>query len=303
MGRIANKKTGELNKAYREHSVFYSPSRGRKRNPWRSTRRRRTLYSKPRNRMATTTSSIEPKGCLVSCLVVLLLIVAIVLACVSCSKIGKKEDSTITKEDSTITVEKIITLEELQSAAHPKVADHKDSIKEYYEGFKGVDFDHAAHIKSEKTSVLTWYYTSGGYDYTYNDIVIDFSKLSADEQRHLTFEKVLEIAISFVPVEDILEFYSFDRAIYVERENHIAHELYYKDIDEKTATRPNKFSGDHGFSLVIKEYNDGHFEVFIETNWYDFVYDTNPTVGKPTTEEELMAHQEWLFSLEGYMNR
>ena len=146
-------------------------------------------------------SSIEPKGCLVSFLILLLLIVAIVLVCVSCSKIGKKEDSINTTD-------KIITLEHLQSAAHPKVADHKDSIEEYYEGFNGVDFEHSSDIKSKKTNVLTWHYTSATYDDTYNDIVIDFSKLSADEQRYLTFEKILDIAVGFVPVEEILEFYS-----------------------------------------------------------------------------------------------
>ena len=184
MGRIANKKSGKLSKEYRDQTVFYSLSRGRKGNPWRSTHRRRISYSKPRNRMATTASvdvsSIELKGCLVTFLVMLFLIVAIVLVFVSCSKIGNKEDSINTTD-------KIITLEHLLSADHPKVADYEDSIKEYYEGFNGVAFEHSSDIKSKKTNVLTWHYTSATYDDTYNDIVIDFSKLSVDEQSRLTF--------------------------------------------------------------------------------------------------------------------
>ena len=253
MGRIANKKTGKLNKAYRDQTVFYSPSRGRKRNPWKSTRRKRKNISKPNKYIPTSTptelSPKERKGCLLVFLYVVILIAVIVFVC---NLRPEKETN----------IDKIVTLEQLQSATHPKVADNKENIKDYYKDFVGVGFEHSSDFKSKKTNPLTWHYTSTYGDNTYNDIVIDFSLLSEEEQKQLTFDRVLDIAISFVPVEEIIEYYTFDKAIYVERENHISH----------------------------------------ETNWYDFVYDTNPIVGKPTTEEELMAHQEWLFSLEDYIN-
>lgn len=294
MGRIANKKTGKLNKAYRDPSVFYSTSRGRKRNPWKSSSKKRSPRScSPNWNTVNTTNEVSPKqtkGCLVGLLVFILIIGVVVFAGRSGSKVDEKSDE-------------LITLEQLQSQSHPKVADNEEDIKKYYKDIAGVRFEHASDFKSDKTVALTWHYTSVYGDDTLNDIVIDFSKLSVDEQSQLTFEKVLDTAISFVPIEEILEYYAFDRAIYVEREDHIAHELYYKEIDEKVTNRPSKYYQDHGFSIVIKEYKAGYFKVFIETSWYDYEYDIDSFPRSiNVTQEELDAHQEWQFSLEKYMS-
>lgn len=293
MGRISNKKTGKLNKAYRDPTVFYSSSRGRKPNPWKLFRKKKKSHSKSStSTISTSTKELSPEEIKIGrigCLGIILIFIVIIFSITSCSK-------------NTPKIEKIINLEQLYSESHPLVADTKDSINQYYRGYEGVSFEHLSDFKSEKVSVLTWHYTSISGDNTYNDIVIDFSKLSEEEQNQLTFEKVLDIAISFVPVDEILEYYDFDKAIYVEREDHISYELYYREIDEKMAVRPSKYSMNHGFSVMIKKYYDGHFKVFIESNWYDLVYDTNPTIGKPVSKEELASHQEWGFSLQEYMN-
>lgn len=261
---------------------------------WESASGEQTSYSHSHvgNTTATKnkTSSKQTKGRLIGVLGVIFLIVIINLVVNSDSETNKEP-------------EKAITVEQLLSSSHPKAADDEKNIKEYYKGFDGVSFEHASDFKSEKDSVLTWHYTSMYEDDSLNDIVIDFSKLPVNEQTKLTFEKVLDIAISFVPVEEILEYYAFDRAIYVEREDHIAHELYYKAIDEKVPNRPSKYDRDHGFSIVIKEFRNGHFKVYIETSWYNNEYDINSFPQKlNVTQEELDAHQEWQFSLEKYMN-
>lgn len=292
MGRIANKRTGKLNRPYREAGHFNTTRRGRKPNPFRTTRRRkRKSYKKS----YTTTNSTQMselnlkdmKGCLFAFLALILIIAMIAIIGIS----NKKDN---------VETNKIITLEELSCLSHPMVGDKKDIIRDYYKGFDNVSIQHMAEDNID-TNVITWSYASVYGDDCYNDMMINFNNLSTEEQEQLTLNRVIDIVMSFVPAEEIIEYYTLDKSIYVEREDCIEYELYYKEIDEKVNERPHKFFAEHGFSIRIKQYNNNQFEAGIGTAWYDYVYDTNPTVGKPTSKEELATHKEWQFSLEEYI--
>lgn len=293
MGRIANKKTGKLNKAYRDPSMYHNVRSGRKTSLLKTTTKKKNNSAKSYVTNNVEIQNVSPKEMKFGCLTIIILLALIVAFISLLINADKKREASMVS----------ISLEELQSSNHPKAADEKDSIKAYYNGVKGVEFDHLSDFEYEYEGALVWYYSSQYEDNSLNDILIDFSKLSEKDQEQLTFEKVLDVAMSFVPVAEILEYYTFDKAIYVEREDHIAHELYYKENEEKVANMPTKYYQNHGFSVVIKEYNDGKFTAAIETSWYDYEYDRDSVFNSHITQEELDAHQKWDFSLENYIKQ
>lgn len=292
MARIADKHG--LTNLYRENGHKRVVKRGRPRTrlfstPKMSRRRRSYTYNKTYNTPVTPIDKKTGMGCLLATIIFVILIIAII---VLVSKTSKKQPLEVN----------LITLDVLCATDHPMLFDDYNIIKEYYTEYDNFLVEYpSASSKANIDNIVLRIYKTSVHD-TIREITFNFSALSADEKSKLDFEKAVEIVLDYIPVDLILKYFVFDKAIQVEREDHISYELYYRKNENvqnnMTSEEYSQLHDQHGFSIVIKEYYDGNYLVEIDSLWYEYVYDTDPAWGVATSEEEIARHQDWDCSLE-----
>lgn len=289
MARIADKHG--LTNRYREGGSKRLVKRGRPRTTILGTTRRK---STSRRSYATAPAQNIPvkkvgSGYLAA---VIAVIAIIILVIVVASNVNKKPAEE----------KQLISLETLCATDHPMLFDEHTTIKEYYKSFANFCVNSPGNNGKTDDAVLVAHKSHNNDNI--RKLTFNFSALSNEEKRELTLNKVLNISLNYVPIDLILEYFIFDKAIQASRDGYTSYELYYRENEEAknnmTGEVYGKLRDQHGFSVVVKEYDNGNYIVELDSLWYDFAYDTNPIVGQPVSEEELATHQEWAFSLKEY---
>ena len=195
-----------------------------------------------------------------------------------------------------------ISYNRIISAGHPRVFDTFDSVKGYYDSFSNVSVgSFQSHPKIKNPVITALSYLDYDYIYLYT---IDFSSL--DNSPEMTLNDAIKIALDYIPIDIVLSVYDFEKAIYKKLDDgSVSYECYYTEKD--TNTYPNYYTSgkrsipmQHGFSLIIKESTTHKYTIDLGDDWYSNKYDTDPVIGKGTTQEELQSHKKWNFNLEMY---
>lgn len=189
-----------------------------------------------------------------------------------------------------------ITFDQLYTTDHPKVYDTYDEVKKYYKQFTNTYVGaYQSHPNFEDYAVTAQTYLE--YDYIYL-LTINLNNVSAD--RTFTLDDAISLAIDYIPLDMILSYYDFEKAIYKNLPGGgTTYECYYYEGNSEVPEVDGKpLRMQHGFSLAITELSTGSYIIDIGDDWYDYKY--NSAIGPKPSQEELDSHIPWDFNLEDY---
>lgn len=285
MARIADKH-GLTNK-YRPIGSKRVVKRGRPRKHLFSTG-----YRKPSRK--TTSTVTYPSNASTGKAGLVVAIVLIFFILIVASSVGNSEKS-----------KEYIDFNTLQNPNHPVLFDSYESVKDYYRPYDNTSVgSYQSHPEVDSPVVTALSYLQ--YDFIY---LISLNLENLHEKLNLTLNDAIDLAISYVPLDIILEYYDFEQAIYKKLpDGALSYECYYVEKNDGTHQKGYYSQNginiplQNGFSLVITETTDGNYTIDLGDDWYGYKYDTNPVGRIPTTEEELATHMSWDFRLEKYAN-
>ena len=285
VGWIRNPKKAAYNKVYNKTTIsvadLFASSKRSGNQSGSNTKQTKVSY----NHSDAKLNSKETKlGCF-TLILVIILIAAMIIGISSCNENQKK----------------YVTDENLLEEGHPVLYDDYKKVDEFYLHYQNVYVGSVQtyDLEDEETSVIALL-SKLDYDKIYN-INIYLNKLEHD----LSFEEAINVALSYVPVDMILENFDFEKSIYkVKDDGKKQYECYYtqkKNNVEKPGfyhDGTNWIALQNGFSLVIEEMPDDSYIIRIGDDWYEYRYNAWTIGWTETMEKEKATHRKWDFHLE-----